>query len=390
MTKERLGIYVHIPFCERKCYYCGFLSFDDREEEDRERYVSYLLREIELWGRATSSRYLCDSIFIGGGTPSLLKTGGISEIMEKLRDVFPMSEEAEVSIEGNPNSLTSEKLKEYKEAGINRLSIGVQSLHDETLKRLGRVHRREDVFRAYEDGRRAGFDNINLDLMFGVPDQKFSSWARDVEEVLKLNPEHLSLYSIQLEEGSRFYEDYRLGDLEFPSEKEDRKMFHYAVKELKDAGYDHYEISNFGRRKCKHNLKYWSFDNYLGIGLGASSYADGMRSRNLSTIELWEEKIEEGHIPVDREGRIRDSRKDAVAIYCFTALRKKEGIDFKEFKELFDEEFSDYHRGRWAVLKGYEREGLLIITGQRLALTEAGIDVSNEIMAEFVEENEKR
>ena len=382
--REKLGIYIHIPFCERKCHYCNFLSFCQRGEDEQEEYISFLLKELGISGKEISSQYLCDSVFIGGGTPSLLKEGLIPRVLEKVYTSFSLSSNAEISIEGNPNSLTSPKLKEYKRSGVNRISIGVQAFDDHILKKLGRVHNRHDALRAYEEARDAGFDNINLDLMFGVPDQSFLSWSHDLRQVLDLLPDHLSLYTIQLEEGSAYYEDYRKGILDFPSEQEDRKMFHHAVEQLGDAGYGHYEISNFGKKKCLHNLKYWSLEDYLGIGLGSSSYLGGSRRRNVREMSRWQEMISGGKKPLDGDGFYREPREETISIYCFTALRKKTGINFEDFAHRFGVRFNGYFMDKWPVLRNYERKGLLRLSEKHLALTEAGIDVSNEIMAEFI------
>ncbi len=382
--KKKLGIYIHIPFCERKCYYCGFLSFDDWDKGAQEQYISDLLKEIELTGREHAHHYQCDSVFIGGGTPSLLGVGEISRVMDKVVHCFPIEKGAEVSIESNPNSLTRDKLREYGNAGINRLSIGIQSLRNDILYRMGRVHKREDAIRAYENGRKAGFHNINLDLMFGVPGQSFSSWKEDLSEIISMEPDHLSLYSIQLEEDTPYYDRYKRGELNFPPEAEDRKMFHHAIHELKGAGYDHYEISNFGKIRCRHNLKYWSLEDYLGVGLGASSYMDGKRSKNTSDFDQWSRSILEGNRPVDEDGFREETREEAMSIYCFTGLRKTRGIDMKEFEHRFGTKFSTYYREKLPYLIQYQEEGLLVMDEGRLALTEAGIDVSNEIMSEFV------
>lgn len=382
--REKLGIYIHIPFCERKCYYCGFLSFCERGEKEQEEYISFLLKELEINGREISSRYLCDSVFIGGGTPSILKEGSIPRVLEKVHTSLSLSSDAEISIEGNPNSLTRTKLNEYKRSGVNRLSIGVQAFDDHILEKLGRVHKRHDALRAYEEARDAGFDNINLDLMFGVPDQSFSSWSQDLRQVLDLCPDHLSLYTIQLEEGSSYYEEYRKGTLDFPSEQEDRKMFHYGAEQLRDTGYEHYEISNFGKKKCRHNLKYWSLEDYLGVGLGSSSYLGGSRGRNVREMNRWQEMISRGRKPLDGDGLYQEPREETISIYCFTALRKKTGISLEDFAHRFGVQFDAYFMDKWPVLRKYEKEGLLRLSEKHLALTEAGIDVSNEIMAEFI------
>lgn len=391
--RKNLGLYIHIPFCEKKCRYCGFLSFEGYGDDVYEKYTNALCREIEGYNETFSSIYRPDTIFIGGGTPSLLPAEMIVRILKTVRTVFDVDDMAEITIEGNPNSLTYEKLKAYRKAGINRLSMGAQSMDDDILDSLGRVHRSSDVRRAFEDARRSGFGNINIDLMFGVPGQSFDDVMGSVREIIKIGsdaraggPEHISLYGLQLEEDTIFYEEYKSGILDVPDEADERRMYHDAIAAMRTAGYEHYEISNLCRpgHECRHNLKYWHMENYLGAGLGAHSYIGGSRSKNVDDMEEYLSLIQAGRAPTDQMKTTYDSREDAMGIFVFTALRTREGVDLTEFEERFAEGFFSVYKDKAGLVQQYRDEGLMTLSGSKLALTEKGIDVSNDIMSEFI------
>ncbi len=370
---KSLGIYVHIPFCHRRCNYCGFyskvLGKDNLEKVKRDKYVEWLIGKIAEESEKYRNTYVVDTIFIGGGTPSVLSTMGIEAILGTLREKFLISSEAEITIEANPESLDSRILLQYKNAGINRLSLGVQSFDDKILNRLGRIHDSEKAKSAYYAARKAGFNNINLDLMFGLPGQTFKQWKDTLEEAIKLEPDHISLYSLQIEENTKFYDEYVNGTLDMVTEKMDRKMYHYGISYLKDAGYNHYEISNFSKygMECRHNLKYWSFQEYLGFGDSASSFIQGVR--------FTEKPIEERHI---------NDFEDNTGEYVFTGLRKMKGISKKHFKETFGKEFWSVYGERKKYLEEFFQSGALIEEGDTLRISECGIDISNTIMAIFV------
>lgn len=393
---EKLGLYIHIPFCERKCRYCGFLSFPGFGEELYERYTAALCKEISGYNEKFSSIYTPDTIFIGGGTPSLLDGEKIKRIMDSIRDSFfsgqgaaddgKGADDIEVTIESNPNSLTYEKLAAYRQAGINRLSMGAQSMNDRILDSLGRVHQSSDVGRAFEQARKAGFENINIDLMFGVPEQTLKDVLESVSSIIEMKPEHISLYGLQLEEDTIFYEEYKSGILDVPDEKEESRMYHAAADLLRQGGYDHYEISNWALSgyECRHNLKYWSMKDYLGAGPGAHSYIKGSRSKNVDRLDDYLDLIESGRSATDQRSYVFDSKEDAMGIFVFTALRTRQGVDTRAFEERFGESFFRVYKDRAELIKKYIDEGLMFLSGSRLALTEQGIDVSNDIMSEFV------
>jgi len=383
--EQTLGLYIHIPFCERKCKYCGFLSLDNVNEPGRKKYISALEKELAMYGERCSGISV-DTVFLGGGTPSLLDASVIDAVMSLVRGSFNIAQDAEVSLEANPNSLTEEKLKKYADAGINRLSIGVQSFSDDVLRTLGRVHDVKSAVSAYETARKCGFSNINIDLMSGIPAQTFAQWKQTVDEVLRLRPEHISFYSLQLEEGTPFYESYKNGDIDLVDDALDREMYHYAADAFREEGYRHYEISNAALpgRECRHNMKYWSLGEYIGAGLGASSYFEGRRYTDLASIEEYISAAENGQIPLDGSTVHEDTESDSMGIYCFTSLRTSKGIDLLEFEKLFGKSFYKAYGQIIGKIGGYIADGYMSSDGRFLSLTEKGIDCSNDIMSEFV------
>lgn len=358
-----------MPFCLAKCKYCGFYSQGGASEAEQAAYVESLLSDIEEYGRVYGEEYIVDTVFIGGGTPSILPSPYIGEILDCIRDCFTVEEDAEISMESNPKTLTYENLLAYRRAGVNRLSIGVQSLQDDCLKALGRVHTVADFKRNFIMAREAGFDNINMDLMFAIPGHTMEVWEATLDEAIALGPEHISFYSLQIEEGTPFYDRYRRGEFDQVPDDIDREMYHRAIARLKDAGYHHYEISNACKpgMECRHNLKYWSMEDYLGIGPSASSYMKGVRFSEAPFMEFHENSIE-----------------DDMSEFVFTGLRKACGIVFDDFEARYDRRFWDVFADRREELEPYFMEGQLVETEEGLALSEEGFDISNAIMAVFV------
>lgn len=367
---KKLGIYVHIPFCLSKCNYCGFYSHAGSAAE-QEEYVEGLLRDIAEYGKTYGmpGGYSADTVFIGGGTPSIMKPRLTERIIISLRETFKFCENPEITIESNPKTLTEEKLRIYKASGINRLSIGLQSFDGNLLKILGRAHTAEDFLESFYMARKAGFDNVNVDLMFAIPGQTMGIWEDTLDRVIMLSPEHVSFYSLQIEEGTPFYEMFRRGEIDEIPDDTDRAMYHRAICKLREAGYLHYEISNCAKagRECRHNLKYWSMDDYLGIGSGASSYIGGVRFRN--------KPFPEYH---------RNTFADETAEFAFTALRKTSGIDLKEFERRCGKGFWEVFGDRREELAEFFERGQLVEQDGVLRLSEEGMDISNRIMAVFV------
>lgn len=381
---KTLGLYLHIPFCMKKCLYCDFLSFENTSLAMQRDYVSGLIQEIQQKGNETATEYEVDSIFIGGGTPSLINEALIVDIMSAIKANFNVSASAEITIESNPKTLSISKLEAYLGAGINRLSMGVQSLDDRCLKLLGRIHSGEDFVENFQMARSAGFKNINMDLMFAIPGQNMEAWQETLDRAIDLAPEHISFYSLQIEEETPFFQLFKKGQLNQATDEVDRKMYHLAIKRLKAAGYSHYEISNMAKvgYECRHNLKYWSFEEYLGLGLGAHSFMKGSRFSNTKNLEIYIEKLNTGESP--EEWTHSNTQKDNVSEYIFTGLRKIKGLDLQEFNQIFGMTVQEVYREEWPNINQFICDKYLFMDENKLKLTENGIDISNTILAEFV------
>ena len=373
------GIYIHIPFCVRKCNYCAFLSAPASEAQ-RAQYVDSLIREIEL---RRGEVPFADTIYFGGGTPSLLTPSQIHRILDAVKNNFVIAGTSEVTMEANPGALTAESLRGYREAGVNRLSMGVQSMNDRRLRFLGRIHTAEDVRRDYTLARTAGFDNINLDLMFGIPGMTLLDAMTDLQKIAELEPEHVSFYSLQLEEGTPFFRAFEAGELTEVPDELDREMYHCGIEFLQSQGYEQYEISNFCRPgfRSRHNSKYWDLSEYVGLGLGASSYVNHTRIMNETDFEAYGRKLDRGELP--QADVHENSEFDDVSEAVFTGLRRREGIRFEEvagskarFFEIYGEAMEE--------LEQFRASGDVEITLGGIRLTEQGIDISNRIMALFV------
>ncbi|WP_094234775.1 radical SAM family heme chaperone HemW, partial [Mogibacterium pumilum] len=316
-------------------------------------------------------------------TPSLLTSEQIARIIGELKANFNINDEAEITLEANPATLSMESLRGYRQSGVNRLSMGVQSMNDEILKRLGRIHTAGDVITDVQNARVAGFDNINLDLMFAVPGSSLDTTTSDIEAVTGLGPEHISFYSLQLEEGTAFFKEFERGELKEVPDEIDRATYHAGANLLKEKGYEHYEISNFAKHgyESRHNLKYWEMAPYLGFGLGASSFVDNKRITNVSSLEDYFELTSKGAPPTAEVHE--NSECDNVAEAVFTGLRKIEGIKYEDVFGSY-EEFWEYYRDAFEEAREYAREGKLIIDEEGMRLTSDGIDISNSIMRLFV------
>lgn len=373
---KKLGIYVHVPFCIKKCRYCGFTSFAG-EEGKIDSYFERLLEELKAFIEAAGANRRIDSVFFGGGTPTLAGPENISKVLGALKNII--EPDAEITVEGNPKTFTYADLVKYRQAGVNRLSIGCQSLDDNILERLGRVHTKAEFLQSFQAARDAGFDNINVDLMFAVPGQDMAIWEKTLEEVIDLSPEHISFYSLQIEEGTPFYDEYKFGKLDGISDEEERKMHHRAIEMLEDAGYVHYEISNAAKpgRECRHNLKYWNMDEYIGIGLGASSFYNGKRVKNTDALDKY---LDGDYV----EESVLETQKDIAGETVFTGLRKREGFLKSRFEEIVGVSYDDFYRYIYEERSKFIEQGFLVEDEERVYLTEEGIDHSNDIMSEFV------
>ncbi len=391
-----IGVYIHIPFCVKKCSYCDFLSFS-ATEADKERYIDRLCNEIRLFCEERSVR--ADSVFIGGGTPSVLDVRLTEKLMSVVRDSIELSSDCEITTEINPGTMDREKADTYKTLGINRISMGVQSLDDGLLRRLGRIHRSREFYETFTILREAGFDNINTDLMFALPAQQEKTWEKTLEDVISLKPEHISFYSLIIEEGTLFYEDFKAGKLNVTDDETDRKMYSFALKKLAKSGYRHYEISNAAipGKESKHNLKYWNMENYVGFGLGAHSFIDGARFCNTDDLEKYSriyaknectsskslKKGEQGGFRVPEQYKLinYNDKKDNMEEFIFTGLRKIEGISEKYFKEFTG---CDLMKEYFAPIEKMKKEGLLEQPDGYIRLTRKGLDFANYVIREFI------
>lgn len=411
-----MELYIHIPFCIRKCAYCDFLS-GPADERTQAAYMEALLREIQCAGAEHKERLAkgialpaeteVTSVFFGGGTPSAVKPEWIACVMETVRENFSLTADAEISMEANPGTLTEEKLCIYRRAGINRLSIGLQSTDDEELKRIGRIHTYEEFLQNYQLARVAGFTNLNIDLMSALPEQTVDSYEKTLRRVIALRPEHISAYSLIIEEGTPFWERYGERPELLPSEEEDRQMYHLTKKILGEAGYRRYEISNYAKPgyECRHNVGYWTRVPYLGLGLGASSYYGSRRFSNTREMKRYLEnpgsqigqetaagdQAAEGKLSIEqsvneylaylREEIQELTDKDAMEEFMFLGLRLTAGIRAIDFRQSFGREIESVYG---SILTRMCGQGLLKKTAEGWRLTEWGLDVSNSVLAEFL------
>ncbi len=366
-------LYIHIPFCVRKCTYCDFLSAPGSEEA-KASYTEALLREIEA---VKTEKREVSSIFVGGGTPSALSPSLMGDIFEKIHKSFSVAPDAEITIEANPGTLSKEKLFLYRNVGINRLSLGLQSPEAAELKSLGRIHTYEEFLESFSLAREAGFQNINVDLMCALPDQTYEGWIRNLRTVAALHPEHISAYSLIIEEGTPFAKR----KLNLPDEDTEYRMYEDTAGILAEYGYEQYEISNYAKKAlaCQHNVGYWTRKEYLGLGLGAASLWGNQRFSNTSDFSAYLK--ESGSPEKIRENRETLSLEDEMSEFMFLGLRMTEGVSKAEFLEGFGTPIESVYGN---VLDKYKSVGLLEEKEGRIFLTRAGIHVSNGVMAEFL------
>lgn len=371
---KNVALYIHIPFCKQKCLYCDFPSFAGKEDCMFD-YAAALAKEIN-----SIRDKKIKTIFIGGGTPTYLSLAGWEMIGESISKL-DMCDDLEFTVEGNPGTFTSGILNFLKKIGVNRISIGLQAFQDSLLKQLGRIHTIEDFKQSFQMARNLGFDNINVDLMFGLPSQTLKQWMETLENVTNLNPEHLSCYSLIVEEGTAFYKRFEKGTLNLPDEETERTMYAQTIEYLKEKGYIQYEISNFAKNNmtCRHNLVYWEMDEYIGCGAAAHSYSDGFRYRNEENIEKYIEKINIDCCAIVE--KTKNSFKDDMEEFMFMGLRKNVGVSKSEFRKRFDKDIDSVYR---EVINKYVSNGFMKENDNNIFLTYEGIEISNVIMAEFL------
>lgn len=373
MTAKPIGLYVHIPLCKKKCNYCDFCSYGESDADWREEYIDAICREISSYsGRGIA----IDTVFFGGGTPSLLSVSEFQRITDRIKESFVLSKNTEFTMEANPGAISREKLYEFVKLGVNRLSIGLQSVHKNELKILGRIHSFDDFKELYRYARECGVRNINVDLMYGIPEQTMDSFGETLDEIINLSPEHISLYGLILEEGTPFY---KMKDrLPIPDEDTECDMYYLAAVRLREAGYNHYEISNYSRDglECRHNLKYWRDNEYIGVGVSAYSYFEGRRFGNSRDISEY--------LSPDRAKYLKEETVDfenEAYEYVMLRLRLSEGFLLSDYRQRFN---CDFLKGREDTIQSLVKAGYLCLSNDRIALTESGFYVSNTILTELI------
>lgn len=374
-----MELYLHIPFCVKKCAYCDFLSFPSGQEIQRQ-YAKRLMEDIDCMGKEYGDIPV-DTIFIGGGTPSVPESRLIVDLMKHVNRAFQISDGAEISMEANPGTVTREKLKEYRRAGINRISFGLQSANDRELKLLGRIHTWAEFLESFALARECGFTNLNIDLMSALPGQTCESWKDTLKRVTDLEPEHISAYSLIIEEGTPFGEKYgsEEGRKLLPDEDSEREMYHETKRFLRECGYERYEISNYAKpgRECRHNIGYWTGVPYLGLGLGASSYMNGSRFAVSSDMQQYLEEKPGTFTDVEKL-----TKKDMEEEFFYVGLRMTAGVSLSEFERRFGMSAEEVYPG---LMETFVEEKAAEFRGDRFVLTDYGLDVSNYIMAQFLQ-----
>lgn len=375
-----LGIYIHIPFCKQKCKYCDFNSYSGIENMSSS-YVEMLVREIECCGQTGRT---ADTIYIGGGTPTYISAGYIKNIMDALRENFVITDDAEVTIECNPGTADFEKLARLKQAGINRLSIGLQSDNDKILKTLGRIHTYEEFRKCLGDALKAGFENISADLMFGLPGQTRDIWINTLKNISVLPLSHISAYSLKIEEGTPFYNMYKNGSHDIPDDDMNRIMYDDCTEILTQNGFERYEISNFARDKklSRHNMKYWQCENYIGFGAGACSCIGGKRTANIRGVSEYIEEIRQSGSAVTPDETVINTISDSMSEFVFLGLRLDKGVSKADFKSKFGMDI--YEVFDTVLDKHLNRTKTITDTETHIKIKPEYTYVSNAIMADFV------
>lgn len=377
---EELGIYIHIPFCKQKCFYCDFCSFANKNEMQG-KYVETVINEIK--NITHKEKYTVTTIYLGGGTPSILNPDYIKSILQEIKSSFEILDDAEITIEINPGTVNEEKLKKYKEYGINRLSIGLQSANDKILKKIGRIHDYKQFEETFFYARKCGFKNINVDLMIGLPTQAVEDVKQTLEKIIQKNPEHISVYSLIIEEGTIIEKLINENKLQLPDEETERIMYWTVVNELKENGYNQYEISNFSKKtyESKHNTNCWKQKQYIGLGTSAHSYLNKKRYSNTNNIEEYIKNIQENNISKNITIHEEQTEESTMNEYMLLGLRMIQGININEFKQKFKIDPTIKYK---EILEKLQKENLIQKTKTSIKLTKQGIDFGNIVWEEFI------
>lgn len=377
---KKLGIYTHIPFCKQKCNYCDFYSIKWNDESEN-KFVEAVLKEINNYKTKLNNNYIVDTIFFGGGTPTIVKPENLDRIMKSLNEIIEIDKISEISMEANPNTLTLEKLKAYKEIGINRLSIGIQSLNDEILKKIGRLHNSEEALGAIDRARKAGFENINADVMFNIPGQSVKDIKDTISKIIEKGVKHISFYSLKLEDGTPMYSMEKNKKIVMPDEEIEREMYYAGREIMEKNNLFQYEISNFAEEgyECRHNLKYWNQEEYIGLGPSAHSFLDDIRYSNPSDLKLYCENSYSNNF--ERIVQEELSKDDLMFEYIMLRLRLTEGINVNDFKNKFSIDINEIYKKQINYLV---KNSLLEINEGFICLTKNGMDISNFVIEEFM------
>lgn len=376
---KEIAIYIHIPFCKSKCYYCDFISFSGREKLI-DKYIDNLIKELKLY-KSIIKDYKIKSIFIGGGTPSLLDVQHIKRLLNFIKDSFNIENLQEITIETNPGTLDREKVKTYKEAGINRISMGVQSLNNYHLNTIGRIHTEKQVYESLELLRKEGFKDINLDFIFGLPGETIEDVEENLKKIEILKPTHISYYGLILEEGTPLYNLEKSGKIDLPSDAEEREMYYLIKKRLKTMGYEHYEISNFALKnyECKHNILYWKIQEYIGVGLASHSFFNKRRYWNIDNFDNYFSALKNNVLPIENGEDI--SLEIEISEFAIMGLRLIEGIDKDLFLKRFKKDIDYFFEKE---IKKHLNNGLLAEDERFIKLTSKGLDLSNQVEVDFL------
>ncbi len=379
MDDKRIGLYVHIPYCRQKCSYCDFNSYASMEGTVPE-YFNALNNEISSYSDMLQG-FTVKTVFMGGGTPSYVDSKYIHQLMSSLNRHMNIEGDAEISIETNPGTLTEKKLSVYREAGINRLSIGLQAWQNSLLKYLGRIHNIEDFITNYKLALKAGFNNINVDLIFGIPGQSIKDWTDTIDNISQLDITHLSCYSLKIEEGTPFGLQLEKGKLKAVEDELDREMYWLAIEKLRNNGFKQYEISNFAREgyECRHNLVYWNAEEYVGFGAGAHSYFNKKRFNNVGDIHRYSSLINNNESTIENVQAIDE--QDSMSEYMILRLRLVEGVLSKDFEQRFGVALSTKYSKQ---IERLVSSGLADFNGNKLRLTQKGLDLANQAFVEFI------
>lgn len=372
------GIYIHIPFCTSKCYYCDFNSYSNKGSHI-DKYIDFLIKEINLYGESLKN---ANTIFIGGGTPTAIESKYIVRILSEIYKFNDKKNFLEVTIEANPGTIDEEKLNDYKNSGINRVSMGVQSLNDDILKEIGRTHNRTTVIESISMVKRY-FENISIDMIFGLPNQTLNIIRNDLNESIDLGINHISYYALKIEEGTKLYEREEKGLLSLPSEEVEREMYHLGIDIFKENELYQYEISNFAKKgyESKHNLLYWNVEPYIGLGLSAASNIDKKRYNNVYHFDEYYNKIKLNELPIDMESMEEIDIEEEISEYCILRLRLNEGIIKSEFNKRFNFSIEDKYDD---IIKKHIKSKLLIEDSKSIKLTDKGFDLANQVYMDFL------